>query len=158
MRPILVQMADTKWTTQAVHLACALARDTHKQVIMLRLNRVEHISYLGSELGDVPLTHLEYTHLQNYQGIAEAYGVEMDWMQIQCYAPMAALIEAAAYLGSAAAFVRVSKAPLRFVYQIRLWFLDRRFGAHGCQLYTLDYPRAVDIERTPSITVHPVKV
>lgn len=158
MRPILVQMADTKWTTQAVHLACALARDTHKQVIMLRLNRVEHISYLGSELADMPLTHLEYAQMQIYLGIAEAYEVKMDWTQIQCYAPMDALIEAVAYLGAAAAFVRVSQAPLRFVYQIQLWLLDRRFGMHGCQIYTLDYPHPVDIERTPSITIHPVKV
>lgn len=158
MRPILVQMADTKWTAQAVHLACALARDTHKPVILLRLNRVEHISYLGSELADVPLTPLEYTQMQNYLGIAEDYGVEMDWTQIQCFAPMDALVEAAAYLEAAAAFVRVSKSPLSFVYQFRLWLLERRFGAHGCQLYTLDYPYAIDIEHVPSITVHPIKV
>lgn len=156
MQTILVQMADKRWTTQALHLACALARNNQAQLVLLRLMQVEHISYLGSNFGEVAPTHAEYNDLQEYHATAEDYGVDLTLTQMQCIEPFEAVVEAAEHLDANVVFARVLPSRIPYLHRLRLWWLEKRFAAEKRQLYTLDQPSS-DGARAPSITVKPAR-
>ena len=56
MKTILVEMAEPKWTEEALHLACALAQNTGAAVTLLDLIAVQHYSWLGTSLGEKALS------------------------------------------------------------------------------------------------------
>lgn len=154
MRPIIVQMADKRWTTQAMHLACALACTDEASIVLLRLIQVDHISYLGSAFGFKLLTNSELRDLQDYTATAEDYGVEMKLEQIQCISPTTAVADAADYLDAAVVFARLHQSRIPFLRQFRLWRLMRRLNPERRQLYTLDQP-APDGKSLPTVTIKP---
>ena len=154
MNTILVQMADKAWTTQALHMACALARNQGAEVVLLRLMQVQHISYLGSDFGDVPFTHEEYEELQEFNATAEDYGVTLTLEQIQCIAPLDVIVDAAGALHAEMAFIHVPERRIPYLRQFQIWRLERQIAAAGVQqMFTLDKPSSS--EHAPTITVKP---
>ena len=63
MNKILVQMAEENWTMEALHLACALARNSNSQVVLLQLIQVPNPSLLGTSLSGQSVSDHEYTNL-----------------------------------------------------------------------------------------------
>src|SRR5262245_49691972 len=104
MYTILVQKADDNWTMQALHLACAMARNTGAEVALLRLMQVQHLSYLGTPFGNNPPTHQEQNRLKEYALTAEDYGVELTLHSMQCTTLLDAVVEAAEYLDARVVF------------------------------------------------------
>lgn len=156
MKTILVQMADKDWTAQALHLACALARNQGMEVVLLRLMQVQHISYLGSDFGDVPFTHVEHEQLREYNDTAEDYGVTLTLEQMQCIAPLEAVTEAAEALDAEMVFMRIPESRIPYLHQFQAWRMEQRIkAAGGRQLFTLDKPR--NVEHAPTITVKPAR-
>jgi len=156
MKTVLVQMADKKWTMQALHLACALARNNHAEVIVLRLMPVHNIGLLGSELGNVSPSDDEYEDLDLYGQIAEDYGVSMRVQPMQYTTLVDAIDQAAEFVGAQAVFAKLPKNAVQYWRKFQLWNLGRSLASRGCQLYTLDQS-TTEIEWTPSVTVKAAK-
>jgi len=72
---ILVQLADYRWTLEATHTACQIARSTRAEIVFVKLVPVQHIGWLGTDLGYRAFTTSDYANLQEYASIAEDYGV-----------------------------------------------------------------------------------
>ncbi|MEZ4670339.1 MAG: hypothetical protein R3E39_20730 [Anaerolineae bacterium] len=151
MQTILVHMANIQWTTQALHLACALARSDQSRIILLRLIEVQHISYLGSDFANRPLTPREFSDIAEYSATAEDYGVEMSIAQIQCLSPLAAVVAAARVVNANIVFVHVPPSRVPFLRQYHLWQLKRQFAQAHQQFYTLD-PAPQEVIRVPAVT------
>lgn len=157
MVTILVQMAEEKWTMEALHLACALARSTAAQVALLRTIQVPHPGYLGTTFGDKPPDKAEYHRLKEYAATAEDYRINLEVHSMQCLSSLDAVVEAADSLDAVVVFAQV--LPSRIVYwrTFQIWNLRRRLALKHRQLFTLDQPRSI-LEWTPSIVVRAIAI
>jgi hypothetical protein len=156
MKTIMVQMADRKWTMQALHLACALARNNHAEVVLLRLTPVKNLGLLGSELANVPPSDDEYEDLGRFGQTAEDYGVPMRVQPMQYTTLIDAIDQAAEFLGAQAVFAKLPQNAIPYWRKFQVWSLSRSLASRCCQLYTLDEP-TTDVEWTPSVTVKAAK-
>jgi nucleotide-binding universal stress UspA family protein len=152
METILVQMAQEDWTMQAVHLACALARNNGAEVALLRLMPVPHPSYLGTSMGNQPPTEHEYRMLKEYAATAEDYGVSFTVNSMQCMTTLDAVAEAADNLDAKVVFAQVPESRIPYWRTFQIWNLKRQFHGGQRQLFTLDQP-VNDPDWTPAITV-----
>lgn len=150
MKTILVQMSDRHWTMPALHLACALARNTDAHVILLQLIHVRHPSYLGTNYGLTPPTAQEYVDMDEYKATAEDYGVMMTIHPMQCLDSFDALVQAAKLFEADAVFAHVRESRLLFWQRFQIWLLQRRV-APG-QLFVID-KMDQSLDRLPSIVV-----
>jgi hypothetical protein len=133
---VLVQLAEETWTSQAVHLAAALARNCDAQLVLLRLIPVRHLSYLGSDFGSTPVTSEEYARLRSYEATAEDYGLALTVASTQAVSPLAAVAEAADHLDAQVVFACVPESRIPYWHQYQSWKLERRLRPRT--LYTLD--------------------
>lgn len=152
MNTILVQMSDTSWTMQALHLACALARNSSATLVLARLVEVQHYSYLGTPFGDSVPTPQEYDDIQEYAATAEDYGVEFSFRVMQCANRLEALADAADYLDSEVVFAHIPHSRIPYWPVIQTWLLKRRLAAGHRQLFTLARPPLWETY-APSISV-----
>jgi hypothetical protein len=155
MVTILVQMAEEKWTMEAMHLACALARGSGAQVALLRLIQVQHPSYLGTSFGNKPPNQREYHRLNEYSATAEDYGIALDIHAMQCLSATDAVVEAVDHLQADIVFAHVASIRISYWRRFQVWNLGRRLASKRCQLFTLDQPVGF-IEWMPTITVKAV--
>jgi hypothetical protein len=158
MYTILVQMGEEKWTMEAMHLACALARSawgSGARVALLRLMEVQQLSYLGTSFGEVPPDEAEFRRLKEYNATAEDYGVVFAVHSMQCVSRLDAVVQAADELDAVVVFARVGPSRFAFWQRFQVWNLQRRFRRKQCQLFTLDQPVG-SLEWMPSITVRAV--
>ena len=95
MDTILVQISDHHWTTQALHLACAMAHNTHSQLALLCLRAVRSPYLLGTEVGSIPPPKGDLEAIDAYRVIANGYGVEITLERMQYESLTDALIQAA---------------------------------------------------------------
>ncbi|MBZ0288788.1 MAG: hypothetical protein K8I30_14315, partial [Anaerolineae bacterium] len=155
MSIILVQIADEKWTMEALHLACALARSTGAQVALLRLIQVRHLSYLGTSFGNTPPDNREYQLLKEYAATAEDYGVPLTIQSMRCVSVMDALVEAVDQLESVILFAHIAPTRISYWRRFQVWNLGRRLALKRCQLFTLDQPVGF-IKWMPAVTVRAI--
>lgn len=155
MQTIIVQMSDRQWTMQALHLACALARNNHAQVILLRLIAVNYPGYLGTPFGNGSLTRSEYADIKEFVATAEDYGIELSLSQMQCVSSPGALADAANELKADVVFAHVPESRIPYWRRLQVWNLERRLS--HCQLFTLDKSGRSPDEAL-SITLEPLNV
>lgn len=72
---ILVQLADYRWTLEATHNACQIARSVSAAIVFVKLVPVQHVEWLGTDFGYRAFTARDYANLREYASIAEDYGV-----------------------------------------------------------------------------------
>jgi len=152
MCTILVEMAQAEWTMQAMHLACALARNMDAKVALLRLVQVEHLSYLGTAFGNRPPDDQEYRNLQELAATAEDYDVELTVFSKQCFSPLDAIAEAANHLNASLVFAQVPDSRIPYRRKVQIWTLKRQLWGRNRQLFTLDQLPGT-IEWVPFVTV-----
>jgi hypothetical protein len=133
-----------------MHLAAALARNEGGKVALLRLVPVQHLSFLGTPLGDVSPTNQEYEDLKQYTATAEDYGVELTVYTMQCYASLDAVAQAAQAVDAQVVFASVPPSHIPYWQRLRTWQLAHKLNHR--QLFTLDQP-AERHNWVPSITV-----
>jgi hypothetical protein len=148
MKTILVQMADQRWTSDAVRAACALASNTAARVVVLHLMPVNHIRYLGTDLAITPPDKHQFQQIEAYVAIADEYGVELNVRRMQSVSASDALAQAAEYLDADVVFANVANSRVPVWGKVRSWMFQHQLGER--QLFTLDQPAAVSA-RTPSI-------
>jgi hypothetical protein len=155
MKTILVQMSERQWTMPALHLACALARDTNAQIYLLQCMQVAHPSYLGTQFGYSLPTSQEYGDRDEYKATAEDYGATLTIQLMQCLTPMEGLIDAANQLDADAVFAYVPKCWLPYWQTFQKWTLQHRLSAPNRQIFMPDQPDP-SMGRLPTITVRSV--
>lgn len=138
MDKILVQMADQQWTAQAIHLACALAQNSHAEVILLQMMPAYHPQYLGTALGGRIPTSAEYEQMQEYMYTAEDYGVNLSIQPMQYISLLDALVDVVDQLSGTILFAYIPPSHFEYWRQLQIWLLQRRLARSHCQLYTLD--------------------
>jgi len=145
-------MARHDWTMQALHLACAMARNQRTNVTLVRMIPVQHIAWLGTEFANTPPTPQEHQCLRSYDATAEDYGVQLSIQSMQYVTLTDALVEAATYLEALAVFANIP--PMSFPYwrKFQVWNLQRRMTSAHRMLYTLDQP-ASGTSWVPSVSV-----
>jgi len=140
MESIIVQMSAPQWTEQALHLACAMARTTHSEVILLRMMETQHLSWLGTSYGVQTFSPEESARLWDYKAIAERYGVEFSIQPMQCVTYIDALVEARELMNAEAVFAALPKSRIPLWRKFQGWLLKRQLANRHCTLYTLDQP------------------
>ena len=143
MNTILVQMADRQWTEEALHLACAMARnsETPTTVTMLRLIYAQNYGWLGTSFGSTDwLTKEDSDLLWGCKAIAEHYEIELLVQPMQWMTYVGAIVDASDDLESGAVFACVPQYKLPFWRKFQIWDLRRQLEKRGRTLYTLDQP------------------
>ncbi len=152
MNTILVQMTNETWTMQALHLACALARNNGARIALLRLMQVQHLGFLGTEFGSAPLSQQEHAAWLNYAATAEDYGVEIVRQAMQCWSPLEAIADAADYVDAQVVFAHIPHSYIPYMDRWQRWQLQRRLEKAGRQLFTLE--GVAGNARVPSIVIN----
>jgi len=137
---ILVQMAEPQWTKEALHLACAMARNTNSNVTLLRLIEAQYYSWLGTSYGVETFSPDESASLWDYKTIAEKYGVELCVQPMQYVTFGGALVDASDELNANVVFARIPASAIPFWHKYQSWDLHRQFEQRERTLYTLDQP------------------
>ena len=147
MTTFLVQMAKPRWTEEALHLACAMARTSDADIILLKLMQPQHYSWLGTSFGFEPDAS-DIEQVWRYQAIADSYGVEMNVQPMQYVALVGALVEAAEQIEAQAVFACIPSSIVPLWHQYQVWDLRRQLERHGCSLHTLDQPAQAVVSTT----------
>jgi hypothetical protein len=140
MKTLLVQMSDRVWTEEALHVACAMAHSFDGTVVLLRMMKTEHYSWLGTDFGSESFSPEESNLLWSYKAIAEKYGVELFVQPMQWIDYVDALVQAADELDADAVFAHVPASVMPLWRRFQSWDLRRQLGQRRRVLYTLDQP------------------
>lgn len=152
MDTIMVQVSDRQWTMRAMHLACAMARNNHANLIMLNMQPVTSPMLLGTGLGvNLPTDH-DLEDLNEYAMIAEDYGVTFTLQPMEYVSFNTALAQAADYLKASVVFAHMPEHTLPVWQRFQIWNLRRQLNAQHCQLYTLDQPESAE-DWTPAVSL-----
>lgn len=152
---IVVQMSDRQWTMKAMHLACAMARNTQSSLVLLHLRPVKNPGLLGSGIGLDVLSDREYDDLEEYGMIAEDYTVRLTVQPMTYESWVDALVQTAEYLNASVMFAHPSEETniiWRRFQRWQQWILRRQLRSRNCHLYTLDTPVQSE-EWIPSISL-----
>ena len=154
MKTILVQFAETRWTSEAVTQACILARNSQACVVVLRLIPVPHPSYLGTDIGYLPPNPREYRRLDEYRATAEDYGVNLTIEAMHSISSFDALLQAVEHFGAEIVFAHFPRSWIPYWQRFQVW---RAGQVLGSKLVTLDQPMPVpkDGPLTIEMITHP---
>jgi hypothetical protein len=155
---VMVCMAENNraWTLDAVHLACALARNTGMEITLVKLLPVTQPAWLGTELGYERFTKEDRDAIRFYGEVAQDYAVSLTVGIVQYITRIDAIVETADSLNAPVVFATFSSALIPLWRRYQLWELNRRLTHHHHRLYTLEPPRNF-IEWRPSVMVLPAK-
>lgn len=128
IRSILIVLGDHAWTVQAMHLACAMARDNGAVVFIVKMLRVNHPLLLGDVAGYVNYTASDRTALQECAATAEDYGVSFR-EHVCTYADYAAAVAGVAeQLDAAVVLAPPYHSHLPALNRFAAWRLRRIVG------------------------------
>ncbi len=156
MNTIMVQAAKKRWTLQAMHLACAMARNTHAKVVLLHLLPVNNVLLLGSPLGMEPTTMEERQAVKEYTSVAEDYGVELELIPFQYESLVDAVAQAAEEVDASVVFARLPEGGFQLWRRYQAWSLQRQLQSQKRQLCTMVEPTRQG-EHVPAVRLNPAK-
>ncbi len=151
MTTIMVQVMDRQKTLEALHFAGALARRQGK-VVLVKMIPVQHIGWLGTELGYADLTDGDMETLLAYRAVAERYGVEIGTQLFQYMSLADGLADAADYVDAQVVFAELPQTIMPFQYRLNVWLLRRRLVRQDRQLYLFEHHRQSG-QWTPAILI-----
>ncbi|MBI5931734.1 MAG: hypothetical protein HY862_20660 [Chloroflexi bacterium] len=154
MNTIMVQICDRQWTLQALHLACAIARNQQSDVTLVRMIPVQQMTWVGTDLANIPMSRDEQKLVDELQLTAEDYGIKISIRDMQYFTLLEALVEMAESLESKAIFATLPDTSLPYWRRFQMWRLQHQLNRRNCQLYTLE-PATADDAKSPSVTVQP---
>ena len=140
MSTILVQMAEREWTEEALHLACAMARNKGTNVTLLRMIEAQHYSWLGTTLGFDAFSAAQSDLQWNCKAIAEKYGVDLCIQPMQWITYVGAMVDASDELEAEAVFACPPQRMISLLRRYEVWDLRRQLEERHKTLYLLDEP------------------
>ena len=152
MDTIMIQVSERQWTMRAMHLACAMARNNHANLVLLNLRPVTSPMLLGTGLGvNLPTDH-DLDDLNEFAMIAEDYGVMFTLQPMEYVSLNTALAQAVEYLNASVLFAHMPEHTPPVWQRFQKWNLRRQLSAQHCQLYTLDQPESAE-DWTPAVSL-----
>ncbi len=151
---IMVQITDRGWTLAAMHFACALARQSGAEVALVKMAPVQHVGWLGNDLGYLRLTATDRQDMSDYTTITEDYAVRSSTHFFQYATLPDAILEAAVYLDAQTVFAILPRSVLPYWRRFQMWRLRRSLTRQRRVFYTLEQP---DNAWPPSILVGPIE-
>lgn len=139
MSTIMVQVMDSQKTLEALHFACALAHGQQTKVVLVKMVPVDHVSWLGTELGEDHFTDEDSQALRTYREVANSYEVEVETQTFQYTTLTPAIVQAADYVGAQIVFAELPPSVLPFWYRFRAWLLRQALAERGGHLYLLEH-------------------
>lgn len=150
-RTVMVCISDHKWTLNALHLACALGRNTGMEVVLVKMLPVQQVGWLGTDLGLTNFSEQDYVEICGYQKIAEDYGVQISPRLFQFVTLRDAIADAADHFQAGAVFATLPRSSIPYWRKYQLWSLTHRLNQQDCPLFTLEQPGDLS-DWTPSVT------
>jgi hypothetical protein len=139
---IMVQIDEPAWTSAALHLACAVARTSCYELILIKMVPVSHVGWLGTEFGNLNFTETDRRLIQDCSATAEDYGVPFSTELYQYVTLSEAIVDAAQYFNARIVIASLPQYKLPFWRTFLTWRMRRQLAKQRRLLYTLDktYP------------------
>jgi hypothetical protein len=148
---VLVQMADTKWTTAAVEAACEHARENNGEVVLAKMLPANYLNWLGMEAIEYQFTESDCDDIVVYEEIARRCGVPVRTMVVKYENLEDGLANAADETNAEAVIAHVPGSPIPFLHNRPVQRLDTLLEAHRHHLYTVEQP-AAPVNWKPEVT------
>ena len=116
---IMVQVANHEWNKQALYYAYTLARRGVCKIALVKMIPVQHIAWLGTELGNLNLTNADRIELEDCAATVEDYGVEYSTLVFQYATLYDALLDAAEYVQANVVFATLPDGRLPWWDRLR---------------------------------------
>ena len=120
---IMVQIADRAWTMEALHRACRLGRTMLTHIGLVKMVPVQHIGWLGTELGNQNFSESDQREIINYEATIEDYGIAFS-LTISQYSELdKAIVQSADMLNASIVFATLPKTIIPFWRNLQLQHL-----------------------------------
>jgi nucleotide-binding universal stress UspA family protein len=128
MNTILVQLRDEKWTTEALHYACATARETNAEIVLVKFTPVTNPAMLGMAIATHGLSMHEYNALHTYAEIAERYDVTIVFETMQYMTLSDAIVEMANNLDVAMVIAELPESKIPYWHKLAVRSFKHHLG------------------------------
>jgi nucleotide-binding universal stress UspA family protein len=142
---VLVQMADTKWTTAAVQAAVDVAREQQADITLVKMLPASYLNWQGMDARDYRFTDADCEDLYAYEAIARSANVNVQTAVYKYDDLGDGLNQAADELGAETV---IATTP----HHRDLAQLDHSLEAHHHHLYTVEQPAACCSNWQPKAT------
>jgi|GEM_PF-1178900 len=149
MNTILVQMADTKWTTAAVRAACELAREQNADIVLAKMLHDSFLDWRGMKPEEYEFSETECDDLQAYQSIALAHGIVIRSINVRYEDLAEGLAEAADRVNATSVIATIPHSAIPFVDARTIHHFDAVLEAHQHQLFVVEQPAACGSDWQP---------
>ncbi len=131
---IMVQIADQKWTMDALHRACRLGRTMPSHIALVKMIPVQYPGWLGTELGNRNFTEQDQREIINCEATLQDYHIEFSLTVFQYLEIDEAILQAANMLNASIVFATLPHSFIPFWRNLRLEVLRRRLGRNQHRL------------------------
>ena len=128
MPTIMVQMMDRQKTLEALHFAGAMAHNRRGKVVLVKMVPVQHIGWLGTELGYASFTDDDQKTLRSIGLPPKVMGSRLRLNSYQYMSLADAVADAADYVNAQIIFAALSHGLMPFQYRFDVWRLRRRLA------------------------------
>lgn len=126
---IMVQLDDHRWTLEVTHTASQIARSNNAEIVFVKLVPVQHIGWLGTELGYRAFTGRDYADLREYASVAEDYGVTDHVQAFQYVTFVEGIVQAAEFFDTDLVFA-IPLHPQSLLGRLQRRYLKRSLANH----------------------------
>jgi hypothetical protein len=123
---IMVQIADREWTMDALHRACRLGHTMPTHIALVKMVPVQHVGWLGTELGNRNFSERGQQEIAGYEAIIEDYSIEYSSSVFQYSELDEAILQAADVLNASIVFATLPKSIIPYWRNLQLHHLRRR--------------------------------
>ncbi len=129
---IMVQIAEHKWTMDALYEACQMAHHMNARIALISLIPTLHASWLGT---DLPYAHFDALddELEIYEAMLDDFDVPYTSLLFQYMSLSEALAQAAEHVQADVVFARIPASGIPFWQHFQEWSLHRRFAQENRQ-------------------------
>jgi hypothetical protein len=129
---IMVQIANRSWTLESLHSACQMARETSALIVLVKMIPVQHLSWLGNEMGYLNFSAQEKLDFLDYQATVEDYGLDCEPVMFQYESWLEATIQAVEQIAPQFLFAHQPKSLISLWSRIQSRALNNQLVRLGC--------------------------
>ena len=153
---IMVQIADRDWTLEALHCAGVMAREraAHEgasKIALVKMIPVQHLGWLGTEMGYIDLSEKDQQELTDYVETLEDYGVEYDLYPFQYATLPDAIVQVAEHLDAQVVFATLPASRIPFWQRFQFSEVRRHLAQNQRELV-----ERLEYACTPALSLSPV--
>ena len=146
---VMVQVGESGWTTHALHAACRWARARHAAVAIVVMVPVQHLSWLGSEVGTTVPTEADMDRLEDCLATVEDYGLEAEVVRFQYTTWLEGTLQAAEYAEASVVYAEAPTATWPTWRRVLAWSMRRQLNRQGrvwvCEPDRATLPQLADL-------------